>query len=439
MARNRQSEWDLACEYLNAQRCRFRIYKRERTTLIWVREVRRGQTIERFAARPYRHDRDEDIERVMQLCMKSHKAGKWLGEDPAEAGKPMTWERFARLVRNNLRERIEREGSRANAEGHLKTIETWEGTVSAARLLEWGCEIDPLAQPSAFRNRIETISHIQKAADSTGMDVSKVLAKLRAMRPQGARRKQMKARRAEVHAIPSDPALQRWLDQLDGMEQWTFALIATYGLRPSEAWHAERIDDEGWLVIPGDGKTKTGRRIVPPLPRAWLARYRLADGFETHQKALNARWKIQWSDSDPPIPVNNSRVSNALWRLVYKGGVQKLMVGDEWVRPYDLRHSYAIRCFTHEEVMGQDNRDFAMWMGHSLEVHESVYLKYMSSTRKDDALKDRFDFKEARSLEPANNIKTATEVTVSDDIQKRLEKLEKLEKMFALMMSENDA
>jgi hypothetical protein len=61
-----------------------------------------------------------------------------------------------------------------------------------------------------------------------------------------------------VRVIPSDDDLQHWLDRLEPFHRWVFGCIATYGLRPHELWHAEGIDGQGWISIPGDMKTKTG-------------------------------------------------------------------------------------------------------------------------------------------------------------------------------------
>ena len=91
------------------------------------------------------------------------------------------------------------------------------------------------------------------------LDLKPLLAELRALKPTGAAKKEQERRTQKIKAIPEDSKLEAWLDRLEGHEQWLCALIASYGLRPSEAWHAEGIDADGWIVIPGDGLTKTER------------------------------------------------------------------------------------------------------------------------------------------------------------------------------------
>ena len=100
---------------------------------------------------------------------------------------------------------------------------------------------------------------------------------------------------------------------------------------------------------------------------------------------------------------------------------------NEWVRPYDLRHSYAIRCFTNPEVFGQTEEDFARWLGHGLEVHKRVYLRFMSTTREDEALKARFVAKK----KDAPQQDSPTEVELPEEVIKKLAKLKKLEALLS--------
>ena len=93
-----------------------------------------------------------------------------------------------------------------------------------------------------------------------------------------------------VRVIPSDEDLQHWLDRLDPFHQWVFGCIATYGLRPHELWHAEGIDEQGWISIPADMKTKTGEHFAPAVPAVWVERYGLRENWSAFHSQLNARW-----------------------------------------------------------------------------------------------------------------------------------------------------
>ncbi len=401
--RTRQSAWDRCVADLAARRNRYRMVQRSRSPWVYVREYDSGQVLRTFSTGTYRYDDDADVEACYQRCLLSHSVGRWQDPDGPLVAEAIDWPRFARRVLESVRERIPKVASRAHAEGHLRTIARFSGPVCAVRLERWARECDPIAQAHPFRKRLETLAQVHA---SGLLNMSDTLARLRALRPRGSARKRQEQRTQRPRAIPSDRALQDWLDQLSGVERWVFALIATYGLRPSEAWHAEEIDAQGWLTVPGDGLTKTARHYAPPVPAAWVARYQLADRFSQYQEKLLERWPLKWEERDGiRVPINNSAVSNYLYKLqrdraqpgggIYPAQVAPLVApaaeggGTDWVRPYDLRHSYAVRCFTDPQVNGLPTEDHAAWMGHGADVHERIYLRWMPASRQKLALQER--------------------------------------------------
>lgn len=429
----KRSTWDRCVELLKEKRSRFRIRARGDSDIIQIREIENGKTVREFSSQGYRKDDDGDVEDLTNLCLRASEAGEWAGRAGGSVAVVKTWSELAEVVLVDLRKRVAREGSRKNAEGHLKQIAKFKSEVTEYTLERWAFERDPVLYPSAFRNRQETISHIHRAKHNGRqiLDLTKTISKLKAAKPTGAVKKEQERRTEEVKSTPTDQQMQKYLDGLDGMEQWTLAIIATYGLRPSEAWHAEAIDEDGWLIIPGEGKTKTGRHIAPPLPSAWVKRYQLKENFKRFQAELNARWTIRWADRDGlRVPVNNSQVSNSLYKKIEQKLIPRLYDDQgEWCRPYDFRHSYAIRCFTSEETRADSSEDFARWMGHGVDVHERVYLRFMSKTREDEALKA----KRAKRAADAPQQESPAEVAeLPEDVLAKLEKLKKLE---ALMSS----
>lgn len=423
-AAQKRSTWDRCVEELQEIKSCYRIRKVSRTEIIQIKEVRGGKTIRQFSSQGYRHTLEEDILAATELCKRAHRAGHWDKSVGGAVAEVKTWAELAGAVKEDVTKRIAREGSRRNTIGHLKEIGHFTGQVVAMKLEQWAMLRDPVTQAGAFRNRLETLSHIQR---TKLIDMGPALERLKARRPTGAAKKEIERSSVEVKAIPSDAALQGFLDEQDGMMRWLLALIATYGLRPSEAWHAEGIDEDGWIVIPGDGKTKTARHIAPPVPSAWLTRYELKENFERYQDELNKRWRIRWEERNGlQVPINNTQVTNSLWREMGRKDL-KLFVGDEWVRPYDLRHSYAIRCFTHEETMGDQEEDVAKWMGHGVDVHRRTYLRFMSKRQSDDALK------RARSYRAENAPQQESPAEVAELPEEVLKKLEKLKKLEALL------
>ena len=101
------------------------------------------------------------------------------------------------------------------------------------------------------------------------------------------------------------------------------------------------------------------------------------------------------------IPVNNSQVSNSLWRNVYRNSgnvTHKLMAPsvddpsqEEWVHAFDLRHSYTIRCFGSEELRDYLSEQFVLWMGHGLVVQKRTYLRCMPKSRRKEGIQAQID------------------------------------------------
>lgn len=415
------SAWDHWVAQLRVKRSRFRMVRKSGKPFIFIRQIEDGKVKKEFSSKVFRQDSDEDIAACAAECIKAHKSGRW-GSTATDSGKKcLTWEIVAESALENLRARVARVGSRKNAEGHLREIAELTGPVTPKTLERWALQRDPVTQPSAFRNRIETISHINKAGD---IRLDEAIINLKAKRPTGAAKKEQERQTQKIKAIPTDQALEDWLDSLEGFEQWTLALIATYGLRPSEAWHAVSIDEDGWLHIPGDGLTKTEEHFAPPIPAHWVKRYELQKNFKKFQKQLNSTWPIIWEERGGlQIPTNNSVVTNALYHRLYKDRITRLYVDSEWVRPYDLRHSYAIRCETSEdpEMVATPSEEFAKWLGHTLEVHKRVYLAFMSSERRKAGLKARV----------GKTQQSPAEAGLSEEVLAKLEKLEKLEKLLS--------
>ena len=433
--RQKRSVWDKWVEVLQEERCRFRMRQISASPILQVLEYEKGKKVRQFSSVVYRKDSEKDIENLAMLCRRCHETGEWDGTAGGAISTIETWPDLAQVVLKDVRARIAREGSRKNIEGHLGEMRLWRGQVTANKLFEWGLERDPVAKPSAFRNRIDTISAINKAKwnGQSILQLDETIKTLKALKPTGAKKKELELRSEKIRAIPTDRQLEKWLDGLEGMMQWTLALCSAYGLRPSEAWHAEGIDEDGWIVIPGDGKTKTMRHIAPAVPSTWVKRYHLRENFEKYQRALNARWTIRWADRDGiQIPVNNSQVSDSL-RKRFGTEFPLLRVEEydnEWVRPYDLRHSYAIRCFTNAEVLGQTEEDFARWMGHGVDVHKRVYLKFMTETREDEALKARFAAKKTDA--PIEQESPTVVAELPENVLEQLEELKRIKQAMGL-------
>ncbi|ALF53849.1 hypothetical protein ACX27_14920 [Nostoc piscinale CENA21] len=140
---------------------------------------------------------------------------------------------------------------------------------------------------------------------------------------------------------------------------WIFAVIATYGLRPHEVL---AIDYEKSFQPPHfpiyinekiTGGTKTGSRLVYPLPYKWVEHFDIV------------KPKTKYIDESRELFQTKIRTfADRFGERLKTKGIN--------FRAYDLRHRYAIR----GRELGLDSHELAKWMGHTLDEHTQTYQKY---------------------------------------------------------------
>jgi integrase len=158
--------------------------------------------------------------------------------------------------------------------------------------------------------------------------------------------------------LPDDELIQERFKLLRKKSwRWAYGMEATYGLRPHELFHLDTSD----LELGGDSirvlsNTKTGERIVYPLYPEWIELFELRD--------------VQVPQVTAP---NNGdlgqRVSIQFWRA----GIG--------FPPYHLRHAWAVRSLM---VFGMDISIAARQMGHSVQIHSSIYHAWISDKQQED-------------------------------------------------------
>ena len=382
--------WHLALRRLQEAGSPWRLWRSNRSPYLWVRRMELGEAVERFSLAPLRCDRIEDITAGAELCLLAGQQKAWPQPRATAAplGKEATWPALAEQVSGAVIQAIPKQGSRVHLINDLRLrISRLRGKPSAAALAEWVREMDPLAQRRSYTRRLELLSWIDRVVPELAL--GPVLAELRSRRPRGAAVRLAAAQGQRVRVVPTDQAIEEWLDGLDGFNQWVFAVLAAYGIRPHELWHIEGLDEQGWVTIPGEMRTKSARaHFAPPVPNRWLERYRLAEQWALRRAELLKRWPIRWEQRGGVlIPVNNAELGQYLRKQFTLRGVPQLVAplaegeGADWLRPYDLRHSYAIRCATSAETAGVDGELQAAWLGHSSEVHQRIYLRWLPPSR----------------------------------------------------------
>jgi integrase len=190
-----------------------------------------------------------------------------------------------------------------------------------------------LATEQDSRNRELTCQRLQRLAD-----FAKVLIDLRPY---------IGSYEPEPRDIPADDLIIEWRDRIPNPAwQWVFGVMATFGVRPHEAFACQFIDP---LTLKIGNDTKTGGRIT---------------------RAIRPKWSTDWDLMDVKLP-KTSKQGRACGQLVSHAFARYQVP----FVPYDLRHAWAVRAsVTH----GLPTSSSAKMMGHSVTTHTTVYHRWLS-------------------------------------------------------------
>jgi integrase len=178
--------------------------------------------------------------------------------------------------------------------------------------------------------------------------------------PKPYRGKYSATKSIKTRTIPEDDLIVKCYGEIENPGyRWIFAMMATYGLRPHECF---RLDfdqiKKGELIIQVQNDTKTGARDVWAFHPEWF------EQFEIAQVEL------------PPLDL--TRTNESLGRSISK---YFRVYHPLPFTPYDLRHRWAIRSLEY----GLADALSAEMMGHSLDVHNKVYQKWIGRLTKQRA------------------------------------------------------
>jgi integrase len=169
-------------------------------------------------------------------------------------------------------------------------------------------------------------------------------------------------RRAKPRDLPTDELIQEWFEKIpDPSWQWFYGMLATYGLRPHEAFYVNF--DLYPIATITEGKTG-GRRIWACYPE-WCDKFNLKNSLI------------------PEISAKNNTEFGA------KAGKYFKRIGLPF-HLYDLRHCWAVRTLE----FGLDLSLAAQQMGHSVQVHSDLYHAWISDSHHQkayDAIMQRSD------------------------------------------------
>ena len=384
------SEWEKWQRRLAEERCRYRMHKKTTTPFILIREYVDGKVAKEFSSRHWRHESDADIKACAEKCLEAHRKGWANAVGPVAAkGKGHTWITLMDAFWAKYSERVVREGSQADHRSYCRQCQTFSGPVRTERLEAWINQTDPYRQWSKHRKQFQFLSDLKKYGFMGGEAYDLMLERQNARRPTKQERERVTGGQ-KPRAIPSDQVLYEWLKAIERpLHQWAFAMVAVYGLRPSELWHLNGINEAGFVMVPAKPLCKTFRHPALACPIDWIEEFGLRKNFDHFHAEWIETYQIKWAQGARGMePLNNSRVADAgLGQQLTRGKVKPLK-GASWdagpesdedapCMVYDLRHAYAIRLFTHPETRHLTMEKHAFWMGHSLQQHKNTYLKWM--------------------------------------------------------------
>lgn len=154
--------------------------------------------------------------------------------------------------------------------------------------------------------------------------------------------------------------------------RWVYGMLAAYGLRPLEIfvnpdlnwWLSPENTMNTWRV---NEECKTGEREVLPLYPHWVETFIL----RSDQEAIELL-KTKIANKITSKQINAARHGTDRWfRFV---GIP--------FQPYDLRHAWAIRA----HLMGIPIKAAADNLGHSVNMHTSIYQKWFSLENRNVAI-----------------------------------------------------
>jgi len=210
-----------------------------------------------------------------------------------------------------------------------------------AAVLERGIKA---TEPDSYTRRAICFAYKSFGAFA-GIDVSFINKKLRG---------KYSSRKPAPRALPTDEMIVAMFFQIPNLNwRWVYGMMAVFGLRPHEVFHVDTQDlEQGGMVLKVLNDTKTGYREVLPLHPEWIDQFDLR-----HKRFPNIQVIGKCNQA------LGAKISNNFRR--YKVPFP----------PYNLRHSYAVRCV----AFGIHVSLAARWMGHSVAIHTDTYHQWISA------------------------------------------------------------
>ena len=155
----------------------------------------------------------------------------------------------------------------------------------------------------------------------------------------------------QLRDLPSDEQIVEVYDSIKNPRwQYVYGMMATYGLRNHEVFFCDRTPNAEIIV---HETTKTGRHEVWPFYPEWVDRFNLDLG---------------------ELPKINIDLDTTTLQRVGQQVTTQFRRYKIPFSPYDLRHAWAVRTI----LVGLPDAVAARMMGHSVQVHNRTYHRWMT-------------------------------------------------------------
>lgn len=237
-----------------------------------------------------------------------------------------------------------------------KTLTTWKGDylkvfrqlpqtspLSAKLIRDYVIETEPDS-----KTRKRTCMALSSLARFAGIEIN--------LTPLAGR---YSPKKVTPRTLPDDETIQNWFSKISNPAwRWFYGMVATYGLRPHEAFHLDLQEFGTRRFVVSVLEGKTGARRVWACYPEWIDQFNL---LEVKVPAIN-------------LNRSNSAIGSSCGHY-FKNQVKLPF------QLYDLRHCWAVRTLE----FGLDTTLAAQQMGHSVAVHNDIYHHWISDNHQQKA------------------------------------------------------
>ena len=433
-SRNKIRDWDDVVGFLMDIDARYMVRRYTKSPFLSIRDK---QTKKQYSLKPIKAF--ENIDQILSVARLIEHVGnqEWNLDIPIldqlkylnnpnlgiEKEQPLySWDDISKITIDYLDKTLKRSSAK-NTKADLNNLVNSNTSINWNSIKRWVFEKNVESRP--FKNRLDSLEQIRLALSSTNGNEPNFIPKtyLMTLREQHNREaKKLKKYTPDkqfgnIRGIPTKEEAEQYFDSLPKeyeLEKWCLAIQLCYGLRNHEVFHIEKVkknsvkDSDKWIYIPGGWRTKSKyEHYAFPLYIDWIKKYKLLKNFDVMQKQLRTKASMvikssrdKTKDVDPNdlndvgVCVNNDYLGEWIGRRLLKvlppllasipnkkGSANKAIKKQE-IKPYDLRHTYAIRLATDPRFNHITVEQAAQAMGHDVNTHMKHYQYWISDDEK---------------------------------------------------------